>query len=69
MPTQPEMQPALITMKAAGVRLSLSTSKVRNMANAGELPVVRFGRAVRIPVAALDALVAEQAGDGDSHAA
>ncbi len=37
--------------------LNLSASQIRLMIGRGELPVVRFGRAVRIPAAAVRALV------------
>jgi excisionase family DNA binding protein len=47
----------------------VSKAKVYQMLATGELPVVRVGRAVRVPVAALHALVAEQVGEGRVDAA
>ncbi len=47
---------SLLTIRQAAARLSLSESKVYRMANSGELPVQRIGRAVRIPESAINFL-------------
>lgn len=44
---------SLLTVRETASRLSLSESKVYKMIDAGELPVQRIGRAVRIPESAV----------------
>lgn len=69
MPTAHESPEILIKVVVAAQRMSVSKAKVYQMLATGELPVVRVGRAVRVPVAALHALVAEQVGEGRVDAA
>lgn len=47
---------SLLTIRQVAERLNLSESKVYRMAMSGELPVQRFGRAVRIPESAINYL-------------
>ena len=56
-PTDPKVQgpqhklrraPQLLTVEDAAIRLSVSTKSIRRWIEAGELPAVRLGRAVRI---------------------
>jgi excisionase family DNA binding protein len=51
-PHSPKL-PLLLDASEAAKLLSLSRSKVSNMAGRGELPSIRIGRAVRIPGEAL----------------
>ena len=52
------MQPArLLKVRESADALACSVPMVRKMIKAGTLPVVRVGRAVRIPAAAVEALV------------
>ncbi len=44
----PELRP-LMTVRAAAAFLSLSERKVRDLVARGDLPVTRWGRALRIP--------------------
>ena len=52
--SKPDPQPRYITVEQAAKILSLGTTKVYEMINYEGLPVVRFGRAVRINPARLD---------------
>lgn len=52
-PTNSPKLPLLVDVSEAAELLSLSRSKVSNMAGRGELPSIRIGRAVRIPSNAL----------------
>ena len=45
--------PQLLTVEDAAVRLSVSTKSIRRWIEAGELPAVRLGRAVRVEEAAV----------------
>ena len=47
---QPKLRraPQLLTVEDAAIRLSVSTKSIRRWIEAGELPAVRLGRAVRI---------------------
>lgn len=49
----------LLRIEEACRRLSLGRSKVYELIHDGRLPVVRVGRAIRIPVTALNRFVAE----------
>lgn len=57
-------QPYLLTVPQAAHLLGLKKSKVYEMAKTGEIPVVRFGRYVRVPrkelVKWVDTVVEEQ---------
>ena len=50
----------LLTINETADYLRLSRAKTYTMAATGELPAVRFGRSVRVPVAALDEWIKEQ---------
>jgi excisionase family DNA binding protein len=50
----------LITVRETARRISCGETSVRELIARGELPVVRVGRSVRIPVAALQAWVEKQ---------
>lgn len=54
------IQPVTTDVIGAAEYLNLSKSTVRRMIDAGELPVVRFGRRVVIRLADLDALLASR---------
>jgi excisionase family DNA binding protein len=54
----------LLRVDEAAARLGLARSTVYQLLADGTLPVVRIGRAVRVPIAALDAWVAAQTVDG-----
>lgn len=50
----------LVTVEEASRRISFGETTVRELIARGELPVVRVGRSVRIPVAALQRWVQKQ---------
>jgi excisionase family DNA binding protein len=56
----------LLRVDEAAARLGLARSTVYQLLADGTLPVVRIGRAVRVPVAALDAWVTNQTTDGST---
>lgn len=49
-------KPQLLKVQESADALNLSVPMVRKMIKAGSLPVVRVGRAVRVPAAAVEAL-------------
>ena len=53
---EPVKSEPLCKVREAAASLSLSPSMIRKMIRAGDLPALRYGRAVRIPVAAVQAL-------------
>ena len=56
----------LLTVQEAAALLSVSTSVVRDMADRGEFPVCKLGRAVRIPTKQLqEHIEAVRAGEGE----
>lgn len=55
------MEQALLRVEEAARFLSLGRSKTYALLATGELPVVRIGRSVRVPVAALRRWIEEQA--------
>jgi excisionase family DNA binding protein len=54
----------LIRVSEAAEMLSVARSKAYLMVNAGELPSVRLGKSVRIPIEALKDWVAKQTAEG-----
>jgi len=54
------LEPLLLKAPEVAKLLGLGRSKVFAMVAAGELPVVRIGRSVRIPRHALEAWIREQ---------
>ncbi len=48
------MQPLLLTVGQVAQVLNFSRSKVYELINVGELPVLRFGKSVRVRVSALE---------------
>lgn len=50
----PDAAPVLLTYEAAGRRLGVSARSVRRLVAGGRLRAVRIGRAVRIPVDAIE---------------
>ncbi len=48
------MQPLLLTVEQVAQVLNFSRSKVYELINVGELPVLRFGKSVRVRVSALE---------------
>ena len=53
--------PMLLKVEAAAKLLSLGRTKTYALIASGELPVIRVGRAVRVPVTALHQWVEERA--------
>ena len=56
-----QIDPLLVRVEEAARLLSLSRSMIYELMNRGELPSVRCGAARRIPLAALQAWVKDQA--------
>ena len=54
------MEPLLLKAGEAAKLLGLGRSKVFAMLAVGELPVIRIGRSVRVPRAALEDWIAER---------
>ena len=48
------MQPLLLTVGQVAQVLNFSRTKVYELINVGELPVLRFGKSVRVRVSALE---------------
>jgi excisionase family DNA binding protein len=55
------MEPLTLTVIDAARALGISRTKAYAMARSGELPTLRIGRAVRVPIAELRAWIASQA--------
>ena len=60
-----EQDRLLVRIPEAAERLGLSRSSVYELTGAGELRVIRYGRAVRVPVIELAAWVERRAQAGD----
>ena len=60
-----EQDRLLVRIPEAAQRLGLSRSSVYELIAAGELRVIRYGRAVRVPVGELAAWVERRARAGD----
>ena len=60
-----EQDRLLVRIPEAAERLGLSRSTLYELIGAGELRVIRYGRAVRVPVSELAAWVERQAKAGD----
>ncbi len=58
------MEQGLLRIEEAARYLSLGRSKTYQLVASGELPVVRIGRSVRVPAAALRRWVEQQAEQG-----
>ncbi len=54
----------LLTLPEVAHRLSIGRSKLYELLEAGELPVIRIGTAVRIPAGAVQDWVERRAGKG-----
>lgn len=63
------MEPTLLTVTEAARRLSLGRATTYQLVRRGELPSVRVGRAVRVPVHALEAWVSARITGGEAHGA
>ena len=50
-----DLSPTFLTVEQIAKRLYVGRSTAYNMINAGEIPSIRFGRLIRIPLSALDA--------------
>jgi excisionase family DNA binding protein len=57
---QETIQPLLLNVAQVSKMLSLGRTKVYDLIATNQLPVVRFGRAVRVPCASLRRWVEEQ---------
>ncbi len=55
----------LLRIPEAAQRLGLGRSTVYELVAAGELPIVRIGKSVRIPVSRLEAWVEDRAREAD----
>lgn len=66
---QPKMwrAPQLLTVEDAAIRLSVSTKSIRRWIEAGELPAVRLGRAVRVEEAAVADFIDARRVEVDSY--
>jgi excisionase family DNA binding protein len=62
------MEQILLTVTEAAKRLSLGRATAYQLVQRGELPVVRIGRAVRVPARALDQWVEQHTTGGDEPA-
>jgi len=62
-------QPVLLYVSEAAKMLALSRARVYQMVASGEVPHVRFGKAVRIPRAALLRYIDRQTVNADNDAA
>ncbi len=51
----------VLTCAETAERLRISQKSVYRLVRRGELPALRFGRAIRIPVAGLERLIADAA--------
>jgi excisionase family DNA binding protein len=60
-----DTEKALLTVPEAAKRLSLGRATAYQLARCGALPVVRIGRAIRIPAKALEAWVESQTTGGE----
>ncbi len=60
---RPQALPECLTRAEFGRATRLSEASITRMIRDGRLPVVRFGRAVRIPRAAVEALVQVEGGE------
>lgn len=54
------MEPLLLTPRELGRLLKLGRNKTYALLASGAIPVIRFGRAIRIPRNAVERWVAEQ---------
>ena len=52
-------RPMTLSVPEAGRQLGISRNSAYEAVRRGELPVVRFGRLIRVPMAALERLLAE----------
>lgn len=48
------VSPVFLTVEQVAKRLYVGRSTAYNMVNSGEIPAIRFGRLIRVPVSALD---------------
>ena len=58
--TEPAPAPLLLRIPDVAQRLALGRSTVYELIATGQLPTVRIGRSVRVPVAALQSFVEHQ---------
>jgi excisionase family DNA binding protein len=63
------MDKTLLTVTEVARRLSLGRATTYQLVRRGELPSVRVGRAVRVPVHALEAWIAARTTGGDADGA
>ncbi len=54
------VEPLLLRADEAAVALGLGRSTIYELLASGKLPAIRFGRAIRVPKAALEAWIREQ---------
>lgn len=60
------MESVLMTPRELGELLKLGRNKIYEIIGSGELPVIRFGRAIRIPRVAVLKWIDRVAGEGKS---
>jgi excisionase family DNA binding protein len=61
--TRRTMEDRALRVPEVAQRLGISRTKAWQMARAGELPTLRLGRSVRVPVSALARWIEEQTND------
>jgi len=59
-PAETDQRPLLLDSRAVAELLDLGRTKVFQMMSAGELPVVRIGRCVRVPRSGLESWIASR---------
>lgn len=62
------MERMLLRPAEAAEAIGVSRSRMYELLASGELPSIRVGRTVRVPVAALQAWIAERLKQNDAHA-
>ncbi|MDO5700252.1 MAG: helix-turn-helix domain-containing protein [Bowdeniella nasicola] len=62
---QLEGKPRFVTVAEVAALMRVSRMTVYRMVHAGELPAVRMGRSYRVPLAAVEELIAEGLGSWD----
>jgi excisionase family DNA binding protein len=65
----PAERPVVMTVPEAGKKLGLGRDASYAAARKGEIPVVRFGRLLRVPVSAFDRLLDQPMSPRDGQAA
>jgi excisionase family DNA binding protein len=59
----------LLTVEETAQRLQIGRTLAWQLVREGQLPIVRLGRCVRVPLRALEEWIAQQAGEANDEAA